>query len=175
MLIHLTNELMISQALLDNPNERILHNMLFRYLETRAYYDSNAPSAIQTWSDEEDEREKQRSIASEPKKSVTLKPNNILKVINKWVTQGREKESIILIFECNVYVFLSFLLLLPRQIISDSIGTCYEEYVQDANRHYKVKALFLILNEEGSFWMLVLSSKMCRIFWNRYETSQHPT
>lgn len=34
--------------------------------------------------------------------------------------------------------FLSFLLLLPRQIISDSIGTCYEEYVQDANRHYKV-------------------------------------
>lgn len=33
---------------------------------------------------------------------------------------------------------LSFLLLLPRQIISDSIGTCYEEYVQDANRHYKV-------------------------------------
>lgn len=34
--------------------------------------------------------------------------------------------------------FCSFLLLLPRQIISDSIGTCYEEYVQDANRHYKV-------------------------------------
>lgn len=30
------------------------------------------------------------------------------------------------------------MLLLPRQIISDSIGTCYEEYVQDANRHYKV-------------------------------------
>lgn len=33
------------------------------------------------------------------------------------------------------------MLLLPRQIISDSIGTCYEEYVQDANRHYKVKQL----------------------------------
>lgn len=28
-------------------------------------------------------------------------------------------------------------MLLPRQIISDSIGTCYEEYVQDANRHYR--------------------------------------
>lgn len=91
--------------------------MLFRYLETRGYYDLNATSTIQTWSDEEDEREKRRSSASEPIKSVTLKPNNILKVIN------------------------NFLLLLPRQIISDSIGTCYEEYVQDANRHYKVNSL----------------------------------
>lgn len=57
--------------------------MLFRYLETRGYYDVNAPTSIQTWSDEEDEREKRRSIASEPIKSTTLRPNNILKVINK--------------------------------------------------------------------------------------------
>lgn len=60
--------------------------MLFRYLETRGYYDVNATSAIQTWSDEEDEREKRRSSASEAIKSITLKPNNILKVINKLVT-----------------------------------------------------------------------------------------
>lgn len=59
--------------------------MLFRYLETRGYYDVNATPAIQTWSDEEDEREKRRSSASEPIKSHTLKPNNILKVINKLV------------------------------------------------------------------------------------------
>lgn len=101
------------QALLDNTNERILHSMIFRYIETRGYYDAAASSTVQTWSDEEDEREKKRSSAAEPVKSTTLKPNNILKVIN------------------------NFLLLLPRQIISDSIGTCYEEYVQDANRHYK--------------------------------------
>lgn len=31
----------------------------------------------------------------------------------------------------------SFLLLLPRQIMSEGVGTCYEEYVQDANRHYQ--------------------------------------
>lgn len=68
---------------MDNPNERILYSMLFRYLEQRGYYDANAPSAVQTWSDEEDERAKQRSCASEPIKSITLKPNNILKVINK--------------------------------------------------------------------------------------------
>lgn len=68
---------------MDNANERILYNILFRYIETRGYYDANAPSTIQTWSDEEDEREKRRSSASEPIKSTTLKPNNILKVINK--------------------------------------------------------------------------------------------
>lgn len=87
--------------------------MIFRYIENRGYYDAASSSTVQTWSDEEDEREKKRSTAVEPVKSTTLKPNNILKVIN------------------------NFLLLLPRQIISDSIGTCYEEYVQDANRHYK--------------------------------------
>lgn len=103
----------LEQALLDNANERILHSMIFRYIETRGYYDVAASSTVQTWSDEEDEREKRRSVAAEPVKSTTLRPNNILKVIN------------------------NFLLLLPRQIISDSIGTCYEEYVQDANRHYK--------------------------------------
>lgn len=70
---------------MDNGNERILHNMIFRYIETRGYYDANAASTVQTWSDEEDEREKRRSSASGPIKSTTLKPNNILKVINKWV------------------------------------------------------------------------------------------
>lgn len=57
--------------------------MIFRYIETRGYYDITAASNIQTWSDEEDEREKRRSTATEPMKSTTMKPNNILKVINK--------------------------------------------------------------------------------------------
>lgn len=57
--------------------------MIFRYLETRGYYDASAINNVQTWSDEEDEREKRRSNAIEPRKSTTLKPNNILKVINK--------------------------------------------------------------------------------------------
>lgn len=57
--------------------------MLFRYIEMRGYYDANAQSSVQTWSDEEDEREKRRSSASAPIKSTTLRPNNILKVINK--------------------------------------------------------------------------------------------
>lgn len=57
--------------------------MIFRYLETRGYYDATAAANIQTWSDEEDEREKRRSSVSQPQKSTTLRPNNILKVINK--------------------------------------------------------------------------------------------
>lgn len=69
---------------MDNTNERILHSLIFRYIETRGYYDATAAPNIQTWSDEEDEREKRRSSASEPMKSTTLKPNNILKVINKY-------------------------------------------------------------------------------------------
>lgn len=73
----------LNQSLLDNSNERILYGMLFRYLENRGYYDVNAPTSIQTWSDEEDEREKRQSSVSEPIKSTTLRPNNILKVINK--------------------------------------------------------------------------------------------
>ena len=72
------------ESLLDNANERILHHMLFRYLNNRGYYDLAASANhIQTWSDEEDEREKRRSSATQPIKSTTLKPNNILKVINK--------------------------------------------------------------------------------------------
>lgn len=52
-------------------------------------------------------------------------------------TRKPEKYNLIFIW---IFKYFSFLLLLPRQIISDSIGTCYEEYVQDANRHYKVKS-----------------------------------
>lgn len=102
------------ESLLDNANERILHGMLFRYINSRGYYDITAQQPIQSWSDEEDERARPpRTSTDEPFKSRTLAPTNILKVIN------------------------SFLLLLPRQIMLDTGGTCYEEYVQDASRHYQ--------------------------------------
>ncbi|XP_035796440.1 protein FAM160B1-like [Anopheles albimanus] len=101
------------ESLLDNPHEKILHGMLFFYLNNRGYYDSNAQSTIQSWSDEEDNRERRRGSADDPIKSRTLAPSNILRIINH------------------------FLLLLPRQIINDAGGICYEEYMQDANRHYQ--------------------------------------
>uniref|UniRef100_A0AAG5CNW9 FHF complex subunit HOOK-interacting protein C-terminal domain-containing protein n=1 Tax=Anopheles atroparvus TaxID=41427 RepID=A0AAG5CNW9_ANOAO len=100
------------ESLLDNPHEKILHGMLFFYINNRGYYDGTAQT-IQSWSDEEDNRERRRGSAEDPIKSRTLAPSNILRVINH------------------------FLLLLPRQIINDAGGICYEEYMQDANRHYQ--------------------------------------
>uniref|UniRef100_A0A182R111 FHF complex subunit HOOK-interacting protein C-terminal domain-containing protein n=1 Tax=Anopheles farauti TaxID=69004 RepID=A0A182R111_9DIPT len=100
------------ESLLDNPHEKILHGMLFFYINNRGYYDGNSQT-IQSWSDEEDNRERRRGSAEDPIKSRTLAPSNILRVINH------------------------FLLLLPRQIINDTGGICYEEYMQDANRHYQ--------------------------------------
>ncbi|XP_049282142.1 FHF complex subunit HOOK interacting protein 2A-like [Anopheles funestus] len=100
------------ESLLDNPHEKILHGMLFFYINNRGYYDGNSQT-IQSWSDEEDNRERRRGSTDDPIKSRTLAPSNILRVINH------------------------FLLLLPRQIINDAGGICYEEYMQDANRHYQ--------------------------------------
>lgn len=68
---------------MDNANERILNGMLFRFLNDRGYYDqSNENQPIQTWSDEEEERERLDGSADGLKKSRTLAPSNILKIIN---------------------------------------------------------------------------------------------
>ncbi|XP_065095265.1 FHF complex subunit HOOK interacting protein 2A-like [Ochlerotatus camptorhynchus] len=108
----LLQTLQFVESLLDNPHEKILHGMLFFYINNRGYYDSNTQT-IESWSDEEDNRERRRGSAEGPIKSRTLAPNNILKVIN------------------------NFLLLLPRHIMNDAAGICYEEYMQDASRHYQ--------------------------------------
>lgn len=72
------------ESLLDNPNERILHGMLFQYVNSRGYYDMTAAGqVVQTWSDEEDERERAQDVHTGPAKSRTLAPTNILKVINQ--------------------------------------------------------------------------------------------
>lgn len=108
----LLQTLQFVESLLDNPHEKILHGMIFFYINNRGYCDSNKQT-IQSWSDEEDNRERRRGSAEDPIKSRTLAPNNILKVINH------------------------FLLLLPRHIMNDAAGICYEEYMQDASRHYQ--------------------------------------
>jgi Retinoic acid induced 16-like protein/Family of unknown function (DUF5917)/KELAA motif len=110
----LLQTLQMVEALLDNPNERILHSMLFIYINNRGYFDSAKGGEIESWSDEEDKREKRRGSVETAMKSKTMAPNNILKIIN------------------------NFLLLLPRQLMAESVGTCYEEYMQDASRHYQL-------------------------------------
>lgn len=72
------------ESLLDNTNERILHRMLFQYVNSRGYYDTSAANQIvQTWSDEEDERNRGQDAVTLRVKSRTLAPTNILKVINQ--------------------------------------------------------------------------------------------
>jgi len=110
----LLQTLQFVEALLDNPNERILHSMIFLYVNTRGYFDSSKSREIESWSDEEELREKRRGSVDSVVKSRTMAPNNILKVIN------------------------NFLLLLPRQLMAESAGTCYEEYMQDASCHYQM-------------------------------------
>ncbi|XP_058822794.1 FHF complex subunit HOOK interacting protein 2A-like [Topomyia yanbarensis] len=108
----LLQTLQFVESLLDNPHEKILHGMIFFYINSRGYVDNNTLT-IQSWSDEEDNRERRRGSAENPIKSRTLAPHNILKVINH------------------------FLLLLPRHIMDEAAGICYEEYMQDASRHYQ--------------------------------------
>ncbi|CRK97977.1 CLUMA_CG011349, isoform A [Clunio marinus] len=131
----LLQTLQFVEALLDNPNERILHSMLFIYVNNRGYYDSLKAHEIDSWSDEEEKREKRRGSVESSIKSKTMAPNNILKVIN------------------------NFLLLLPRQLMAESVGTCYEEYMQDASRHYK-----LWINKTSKFhWPIEASSPIKRV------------
>jgi hypothetical protein len=110
----LVQTLQFVEALLDNPSERILHSMLFLYVSTRGYIDPSKTREIECWSDEEEAREKRRASVDSAMRSKTMAPNNILKIIN------------------------NFLLLLPRQLMAESVGTCYEEYMEDANRHYQM-------------------------------------
>lgn len=71
------------QSLLDNANERILNGMIFRYLNDRGYYDQSSENQpIQTWSDEEEERGRTDGSGQGLRKSKTLAPSNILKIIN---------------------------------------------------------------------------------------------
>ncbi|KAJ9579583.1 hypothetical protein L9F63_004768 [Diploptera punctata] len=114
--------LRLFEVLLEKNSEHVLHCLVLVYLTSRSYYDTSvSDSAIASWSDEEDEREKQRdgplldfSSDSSPV-SRTLAPSNINKIIN------------------------SFLLLLPQHLHSttDPDESGYEQYVQDADRQYQ--------------------------------------
>lgn len=137
----LLQTLQFVESLLDNPNERIMHSMIFIYVNSRGYVDLTKVSEIESWSDEEDQREKRRGSIDTAVKSKTLAPNNILRIIN------------------------NFLLLLPRQLMAESVGTCYEEYMQDASRHYQQ----WIKKTKTFRWPIEASSPIRRV------TSRSPT
>lgn len=79
--------LKLFEEILDKRNEHVLHCMMLSYLSSRGYYDSGAAdSAIASWSDEEDEREREKKgaldFSREQSHSRTLAPSNIHRIVN---------------------------------------------------------------------------------------------
>ncbi|EFN77103.1 protein FAM160B1 [Harpegnathos saltator] len=109
--------LKLFEEAIDKRNEHILHCLLLVYLSTRSYYDNTAAdSAITSWSDEEDEREKEKKgsldLSYEQNHSRTLAPSNIHRVVN------------------------CFLSLMPRYLQTDSDANNYEKYMSAWERQY---------------------------------------
>ncbi|XP_015521214.2 FHF complex subunit HOOK interacting protein 2A isoform X1 [Neodiprion lecontei] len=108
--------LRLFEEMIERRHEHILHCLILTYLTSRGYYDNSAAdSAIASWSDEEDEREKSRGtldLSSKQNYSRTLAPSNIHRIIN------------------------CFLTLLPRSLQSDLDANNYEQYMTDWEKQY---------------------------------------
>ncbi|XP_063989433.1 FHF complex subunit HOOK interacting protein 2A-like [Diachasmimorpha longicaudata] len=110
--------LKLLEEIMNKRNEHVLHCMVLSYLSLRGYYDSTAAdSAIASWSDEEDEREREKKgaldFSTEQSHSRTLAPSNIHRMIN------------------------CFLSLMPRQLQTDPGEDNYERYMADWEKQYQ--------------------------------------
>ena len=79
--------LKLFEEMIDKRDEHILHCLVLMYLNNRGYYDNSAAdSAISSWSDEEDEREREKKSSMDISQgtacSRTLAPNNIHRILN---------------------------------------------------------------------------------------------
>lgn len=79
--------LKLFEEMIDRRDAHILHCLVLVYLNGRGYYDNGAAdSAIASWSDEEDEREREKkgtlNLADGMAHSRTLAPNNIHRILN---------------------------------------------------------------------------------------------
>ncbi|XP_066603337.1 FHF complex subunit HOOK interacting protein 2A-like isoform X2 [Prorops nasuta] len=113
--------LKLFEEMIEKRNEHILYCLVLMYLSSRGYYDNTAAdSAIASWSDEEDEREKEREkknyfdLSYEQSHSRTLAPSNIHRIVN------------------------CFLSLVPRSLQTDLDINNYESYMADWERQYTV-------------------------------------
>nr|XP_003705923.1 PREDICTED: protein FAM160B2-like [Megachile rotundata] len=109
--------LKLFEEMIEKRNEHILHCLVLVYLSTRGYYDNTAAdSAIASWSDEEDEREREKKgsldLSYEQSHSRTLAPSNIHRIVN------------------------CFLSLIPGYLQTDTDVNNYERYMADLERQY---------------------------------------
>uniref|UniRef100_A0A1B6BXJ8 FHF complex subunit HOOK-interacting protein C-terminal domain-containing protein n=1 Tax=Clastoptera arizonana TaxID=38151 RepID=A0A1B6BXJ8_9HEMI len=115
--------LRLFEVLLEKNDEHIVHCLVLRYVLGRVYFDSTTNmNQIESWSDEEDERERQRSSpeinSSETLNGMgrTLAPSHIEKIIQ------------------------SFLNVLPPQLRSAPAteGNSYYQYISESQRQYSI-------------------------------------
>lgn len=79
--------LKLFEEMVERRDEYMLHCLVLTYLSGRGYYDNGAAdSAISSWSDEEDEREREKrgtmDLAQGSCHSRTLAPSNIHRILN---------------------------------------------------------------------------------------------
>ena len=58
--------------LLERPCQPVLESLVLNNLQGRAYYLDYSPESMNSWSDEEDEREKIRRVSTSPPRSVQI-------------------------------------------------------------------------------------------------------
>ncbi|OXU28330.1 hypothetical protein TSAR_012861 [Trichomalopsis sarcophagae] len=124
-----TETLKLFEEMIEKKDEHILHCLVLTYLNTRGYYDNSAAdSAIASWSDEEDEREREKKgsmdISHGTSHSRTLAPSNIHRILN-WYC------------EIDFVIHSSFLSLVPRQLQTESDNN-YGRYMGDWEKQYSM-------------------------------------
>lgn len=109
-----TETLKLFEEMIERKDEHILHCLVLTYLNTRGYYDNSAAdSAIASWSDEEDEREREKKgsmdISHGTSHSRTLAPSNIHRILN-WYHMRLILPLIYYLFvmSCLKKIFLQF-------------------------------------------------------------------
>uniref|UniRef100_A0A1B6KDU8 FHF complex subunit HOOK-interacting protein C-terminal domain-containing protein n=1 Tax=Graphocephala atropunctata TaxID=36148 RepID=A0A1B6KDU8_9HEMI len=112
--------LRLFEVVLEKNIEHVIHCLLLTYVEGRGYYDNTlSPNHIESWSDEEDERERHRESPDADSNGIisrTMAPSHIDKII---------------------YSFLNVLPPVLRSAPSAETGG-YHQYVSESQRQYSL-------------------------------------
>ncbi|XP_059051964.1 FHF complex subunit HOOK interacting protein 2A-like [Achroia grisella] len=131
------------ETIIEKGTEHMIHRLVLSRVCTRGYLAHHAPHSppptddderdrlndLSTWRERERNREAMKQLQHEG--HVNEQINDILTHEGVDITDHNESENIHRIIN-------SFLLLLPRAILSDPVGSDYNHYIHDAHRHYQL-------------------------------------
>ncbi|XP_037962467.2 FHF complex subunit HOOK interacting protein 2A isoform X1 [Plutella xylostella] len=126
------------ETIIERPTEHSIQKLVLSRLCTRGYYSPQTDARsddderdrlndVSLWQERERNREAMKQLQHED--HVNEQISDILS--HEGVAGARGGDNI-------HRVINSFLLLLPRAILSDPVGADYEQYIHDAHRHYQV-------------------------------------